>query len=60
LSPEADEAAVSKAQWKIGTSSEEWGKGPSMTDQQQAGMHRAVFCPSALRTYRMARVAAHP
>src|SRR4030042_4782003 len=60
LSPEAEEAAVSKAQWKIGTPREEWGKGPSMTDQQHAGMHNAVFCPRALRTYLMASVAAHP
>src|SRR4030066_568141 len=60
LSPEADEAAVSKAQWKIGTPREEWGKGPARTDQPQAGMHSAVFCPRALRTYLMARVAGQP
>jgi hypothetical protein len=49
-SPAAVEAAVSKAQWKIGTDKEEWGKGPSMTAQQQAGMQTTVFRPRALRT----------
>ena len=31
-----------------------------MTDQQQAGMQRTVFCPKALSTNLMANVAPHP
>jgi hypothetical protein len=54
------DAAASKAQWKIGTLNEEWGKGPSMTAQQQAGMQTTVFRPRALRTYLMAMVAPQP
>ncbi len=60
LTPAAVEAAVSKAQWKMGTLSEEWGKGPSMTAQQQAGMQTIVFSPRALSTYLMAIVAPQP
>ena len=60
LRPEAVEAAASNAVWKMGTLRDVWGKGPSITDQQQAGITRAVWGPSAFSAKRIACVAPHP
>ncbi len=40
-------AAVSKAVWHTGTPKTEWGVGPSIIDQQQAGMTTMVLGPMA-------------
>src|SRR5664280_2006161 len=51
---------VSKAVWITGIFRLDWGNGPAITDQQQAGRTMMVFSPKAFSTNRMAIVAPQP